>query len=55
MKIDILKTKIYEDGSEAYLKEQSILKTFNNYQYKGDGMSDFIGYTELFYTDISKI
>jgi len=33
--IEIIKEWVYEDGSEAYLKEQSIIKTYKAYKYNG--------------------
>ncbi|MCK5470120.1 MAG: hypothetical protein KAI99_16475, partial [Cyclobacteriaceae bacterium] len=45
-KIEILKTKIFEDGLEAYLKEQIIIEKFKRYKYLGEDMRWFYGYTE---------
>jgi len=50
--IEILRTKIFQDGSEAYILEQRILEEFSMYRYLGVDMKGFGGYTELFYKDI---
>lgn len=52
---EILKTKIYENGEEAYLLEQTILEEFKEYKYIKDDMGWFGGHTELFTEDIDKI
>jgi hypothetical protein len=55
VKVEIIKTKIFENGQEAYLKEQEILNEFSEYKYKGDDMRWFAGHSELFEIDISKL
>ena len=52
---DILKSKVYEKGEEAYLLEQTILEQFSEYRYKANDMNWFGGHTELFSVDIDKI
>ena len=52
IKFEILKGKIYEDGSEAYLKEQKILFEFSEQQYNGDKFLIRHGETEMFTRDI---
>jgi len=50
--IKILKTYIFKNGSEAFLKEQQILNEFKKYKYIKKDMKWFGGYTELFKKDI---
>ncbi len=54
IKVEILKIEIFDDGSEAYLKEQDILKKFKEYKYLEEDMKWFSGHTELFSEDIYK-
>jgi len=52
--IEILQSKIYENGAEAYLLEQNILQRFNNYLVLNESVL-VSGNTELFSKDIRKI
>jgi len=54
IKVNIIKTKIYDDGWKAYLKEQEILTKYDKYRYMygHKDMDWFVGYTELFSKDI---
>ena len=49
--IEILKTKIFEDGKEAYIKEQQIIEKFSKYKYNGDKILRG-GNTEIFIKNI---
>ncbi len=53
--ISIIKTKIYEDGIEAYIAEQTIKEKFSDFRYKAGDMNWFGGYTELFEKDIRNL
>jgi len=55
--IKILQYKIYDDGSEAFMKEKEILEEYDNkkYMYISDDMNEFGGYTELFKEDLDII
>lgn len=50
--IELLKTKIYEDGEIAYNKEQQIINEFSDFLYHGNDYDDFVGKTELFTKDL---
>lgn len=53
--IEIIKTKTFKDGSEAFEMESKIKKSFRKYKYNksiDESKKDFIGYTELFIKDI---
>jgi len=52
LNIKVLKYKVYDDGSEAYLNEQSLLNLFSEFKYDGSDMENFGGKTELFKEDI---
>ena len=51
VKLEIIKSKVFYDGSKAYLTEQTILKEFSEFKYFG---KDVIGKgnSELFYKNI---
>lgn len=50
--IKILKTKVFNNGLEAYVTEQLILEKYKEYKNNSD-MQWFGGYTELFEKDIN--
>ena len=51
LKIEIIKQKLYEIGSDAYNWEQKLLKMYKQYQYKGPDIL-YSGNTELFTEDV---
>jgi len=54
--IEILSTKVYNEGAEAYIMEDTLLKKYDSYKYKyiSDDMNWFSGYSELFISNIIK-
>lgn len=54
IKVEIIKIKIFEDGSLAYIEEQKILNKYKDFRYIGEDMKWFSGHTELFNEDIYK-
>jgi len=57
LNIEIESYKIYNDGWNAYLKEQEILNEYDGYRYiyESKDMNWFVGHTELFKKDIRKL
>lgn len=53
-KIEIIKQRTYENGKDAYDKEQEILKKYSEYRYTGEPVLQG-GNTELFSVDITKL
>lgn len=53
-KIEIVKQRRYENGQDAYDKEQEILKKYKRYKYNGPDVLES-GNTELFTVDIREI
>ena len=53
-KIEIVKQRSYENGQDAYDKEQEILKKYKQYKYNGPDVLES-GNTELFTVDIREI
>lgn len=53
-KIEIVKQRRYENGQDAYDKEQEILKKYKKYKYNGPDVLES-GNTELFTIDIREI
>lgn len=53
-KIEIVKQRRYENGQDAYDKEQEILKKYEQYKYNGPNVLES-GNTELFTVDIREI
>lgn len=53
-KIEIVKQRRYENGQDAYDKEQEILKKYKKYKYNGPDVLES-GNTELFTVDIREI
>lgn len=52
--IEIVKTWYYENGADAYMEEQKILKDYKQHKYEGRALLRS-GNTELFNTDILRI
>ena len=44
----ILNEELYEDGRDAYIKEQQLIRKYSDYRYKGDNPFNLGGYTECF-------
>lgn len=53
-KIEIVKQRTYENGKDAYNKEQEILKKYAEYKYDGPDILES-GNTELFTVDIREV
>ena len=51
-KIEVVRTWKYENGEDAWKKEQEILKDFNEYKYKGNEQILESGNIELFIKDV---
>lgn len=54
IKIEIIKTKIFNNGSEAFLKEQEIISKYSRFKYFGESIL-LAGNTELFSKKLSII
>lgn len=52
--IEFISGIVYEDGYEAYKKEQQILNDYKEYKYTNEDMRWFGGYSELFSFNIMK-
>ena len=48
----VLSETLYNDGGDAYIEEQRILKTYYTYRHKGPPILKYGGNTELFSSDV---